>query len=153
MLTEIKELYKNASGLKETVNGNVPEDKIILAIAVLMLEMAGADNDFAPEEVKTCFRNLENLFGLTDTQALEILENAEKIRSDKEQVNNLVLALNENFTEDQRCLILALVWKVVIADTKIEKPEMRYANQLRVRLQLSEEQNEAARKIAFSGEI
>jgi len=153
MLSEIKELIKDAMGLKTTISGDIPEQNLMLAIGVLFLDMAGADNDFAPEENQTCFRSLEKLFDISDTKALEILEEAEKIRNDKEQINELVQGLNTHFSEDQRCIILALVWKVVVADQQIEKHELRLANQIRVRLQLSEEQNEAARQLAFSGSI
>lgn len=153
MISEIKELLKGTTGLNETVQGEFPEEKLILAIAVLLLETAGADNDYAPEEVKTCFRSLEKLFGITDTQALDYLEQAEIARNDKEKVNELVFSLNENFSEEQRCIILSLVWKIIAADQKIEKHELRIANQIRVRLQLSDDQNEEARKLAFNSGI
>ena len=153
MISEIKELISKAGSLKETSKGELPEHELILAIAVLLLEMAGADDDYAPEEVKTCFKSLERYFGLSDTASLDLLEEAEGVRQDKEKINSLVNSLNEHFNEEQRVIVLALVWKVVVADQKIEKHELRYANQLRVRLQLSDDQAEEARKLAFSGSI
>ena len=153
MLSGIKELLKSAEHLEDNTGNDIPEHKLILAIAVLLLEMAGADDDYAPEEVKTCFRNLEKLFGLSDTEALKYLEEAEQVRSDKETVSHLIETLNQHFSEEQRVLVLSFIWKIVVADQKIEKNELRLANQIRVRLQLSEDQNEEARKIAFDGSL
>lgn len=149
MLEEIKGLLKSAEHLKDNTGNDIPEHKLILAIAVLLLEMAGADDDFDPEEVKSCFRSLERLFALTDTEALQYLEEAEAVRSDKETVSHLIETLNQHFSEEQRVIVLSLVWKIVVADQKIEKHELRLANQIRVRLQLSESQGEEARTLAF----
>lgn len=153
MISEFKELIKNAADLGQNLNTESDEKNLVLALGVLMLEMAGADNDYAPEEVKTCFRNLEKIFLLSDTEALDILEKAEGIRTDKEKVSELIESINKSFSSEQKVLILSLIWKVVVADQKIEKNELRYANQLRVRLQLTEDEGEEARKMAFGGSV
>ncbi len=150
MLESLKALL---SATEEDSAFNDPKilSKIITSTGVLMLEMAGADEDYDPEEVKTCFRTLEKSFAISDTKALEILEEAETIRADREKVSEMFEFLNSNLNEDQKALILSLVWKIVVADQKIDKHEMRLANQIRVRLQLSEEVAEEARKLAFEG--
>ncbi len=153
MLNKIKNFLEEDVQLDKTVDGEEIDRELMVAIGALMLQMAGADNDYAPEEIQSCFRSLEKQFGISDTQAMKILEEADSLRSDKEKLSGLIENINQNFSEEQRQLILALIWKVVVADEKIEKYELRIANQLRVRLQLSEEQAEAARKKAFAGKI
>ncbi len=150
MFESLKDLF---TAPKEDSVLNDPKilSRVISATGVLMLEMAGADNDYDPEEVKICFRTLEKSFGLSDTNALSILEEAENIRADKEKVSEMFEFLNSSLDEDQKAMILSLVWKIVVADQKIDQHEMRLANQIRVRLQLSEEVAEEARKLAFQG--
>jgi len=152
MLKSLKDLFTSTEE-ESVLNDPKILARVICASGVLMLEMAGADEDFDPEEVKTCFRTLEKNFGLSDTSALTILEEAEAIRADKEKVSEMFEFLNSTLDEDQKAMILSLVWKIVVADQKIDKHEMRLANQIRVRLQLSEDIAEEARKLAFEGKL
>lgn len=153
MFNKIKGLKDSNAQLLVSKDGEKADRKLMVAIGVLMLQMAGADNDFAPEEIKSCFRSLERHFNINDSEAMSILEEADSARNDKDTVSELIETLNKNYDEAQRQLIIALIWKVVVADEKIEKYELRIANQVRVRLQLSEEQAEEARKMAFSGSL
>jgi len=150
MLESLKRLF-TSSEEDSVLNDPKILSKVISASGVLMLEMAGADEDFDPEEVKICFKTLEKSFGISDTNALSILEEAETVRADKEKVSEMFEFLNSTLNEDQKAMILSLVWKIVVADQKIDKHEMRLANQIRVRLQLSEDVAEEARKMAFEG--
>lgn len=152
MLHTLKDLFSKS---EETSVFDDPEirSKVILATGVLMLEMAGADDDFDPEEVKSCFRTLEKNFGLTDNSALTLLEEAETLRTNKEKVSEMFEFMNSTLNQDQKAMVLAMIWKIVVADQKVEKHEIRMANQIRVRLQLSEDEAEEARKLAFEGKI
>jgi uncharacterized tellurite resistance protein B-like protein len=152
MLHTLKDLFSKS---EETSVFDDPEirSKVILATGVLMLEMAGADDDFDPEEVKSCFRTLEKNYGLTDNSALTLLEEAETLRVDKEKVSEMFEFMNSTLNQDQKAMVLAMIWKIVVADQKVEKHEIRMANQIRVRLQLSEDEAEEARKLAFEGKI
>lgn len=153
MIDKIKSFLSENVDLDKKLDGSDVDRSLMVTIGALMLEMAGADNDYAPEEIQACFRSLEKQFGISDTEAMEILEQADSLRNDKSALSNNIEKLNLNFSEEQRQLILSLIWKVVVADEKIEKYELRIANQLRVRLQLSDEQAEDARKYAFEGKI
>lgn len=152
MLQSLKDLF-NKSEENSVFEDPAIRAKVITAAGVLMLEMAGADDDFDPEEVKTCFRTLERNFGVSDNAALTILEQAETLRADKEKVSEMFEFMNSTLNQDQKAMVLALVWKIVVADQKVEKHEIRLANQIRVRLQLSEEEADEARKLAFEGKI
>lgn len=153
MLNKIKGFLEGEISLDKTKDGEEVDRTLMVGIGVLMLQMAGADNDYAPEEVQSCFRTLEKHFGISDEEAMEILEEAENLKSDKEKVSSLLESLNSKYSDSQKQLIMALIWKVVVADDKIETFELRTANQLRVRLQLSEEQAEGARKMAFARKV
>jgi uncharacterized tellurite resistance protein B-like protein len=153
MLNRIKNFLEGEISLDKTKDGEEVDRTLMVGIGVLMLQMAGADNDYAPEEVQSCFRTLEKHFGISDEEAMEILEEAENLKGDKEKVSSLLESLNTKYSDSQKQLIMALIWKVVVADDKIESFELRTANQLRVRLQLSEEQAEEARKMAFAHKV
>ncbi len=152
MLESLKEKF-HLNEQKSSELSKEQKNQFVLLAAILMLEMAGADNDFAPEEIKACFSTLDKYFGLNDSEALSLLEKAESTRKNKEETTELLSYVNTELNEEMRIFLLSLIWKVVVSDQKIEKFEIRFANQLRVRLQLSEEQAEEARKLAFTGQV
>ena len=59
----------------------------------------------------------------------------------------------EKFSEEQRVLVLAMVWKVVIADGKVEKTEKRFARLIQPRLKLDDSQAEEALRMAQHGKV
>ena len=153
MLDKIKQFLESGVSLEITQSGQATQKDVQVATAVLLLEMAGADEDFAPEEVKACFASLESQFNLTDAESLDVLEAAETLRKEKGKIDDFVKQINGAFSEKQRQLILALIWKVVIADEVIEKYEERFAKQLQNRLQLSDVQAEEAKKLALAWRV
>ena len=154
MLKQIKEFFQGeATSLDVDKSGEPTNKDLQVATGVLLLEMAGADEDFAPEEVRAIFSTMEEQFNIKDMETLEIMESAESLRQEQGKIDEFIKTLNQSFDDRQKQLLLAMVWKVVIADQLIDKYEERFANQLRLRLQLTEEQAEEAKKLAESGRI
>jgi uncharacterized tellurite resistance protein B-like protein len=147
MFSRLKEFFfEDKTTLEVDQEGEPTNEDLQIATAVLLLEMAGADDDYAPEEVKACFRVLEQQFNVSDEATLELFEKADSLRKEKGKIDEFVAAINENFDVKQRMLVLAMVWKVIIADQQIENHEKRFATQLRTRLQLTREQAEEAKQ-------
>lgn len=153
MLDRIKDFLKgDTSSLTVSRGGEASMKELQVATGVLLLEMAGADEDYAPEELKTIFGAMEKQFNLTEGEAMEIMEVADQMRSVK-KIDEFVSSINENYGDRQKQMILAMVWKVVLADTEIQKHEQKFASQLRLRLELSREEAEEAKKLATEGKV
>ena len=153
MFNKLKDFFSGGANLEVDQSGQASNEELQIATAVLLLEMAGADDDFAPEEIQACFRTMEKQFGIEDTNTLEIMEKAQTLRDERGKIDTFVKAINDNFSDKQKQLILAMIWKVIIADELIEKYEQRFAEQLRNRLQLSNEQSEEAKTLALEGRV
>ena len=153
MFENMKEFFKGETTLVVNKDGEATSRDLEIATGVLLLEMAGADQDYAPEEVRTIFAIMEKQFGISDADTLQILEDADKLRQQEGKFDEFVSAVNEHFDEKQKLIILAMIWKVIIADELIEKYEQRFAADLRQRLQLSREQAEAAKQLALEGKV
>jgi len=125
--------------------GKPTEDDLIVATGILLLEAAGSDQDYAPEETKIIFSVLGSQFKLSEARTLELLEISDSLRADQEKIDAFVEALNAHFTPEQRQQILTMIWRVILADGRVDHHEEKYAHQLRVRLQLSEEHARNAR--------
>lgn len=136
--------------LEVDVSGKPSDGDIQIAVAILLLEASGTDNDYAPEEIATAYKVLENHFKITNQDAEKILEQADSLRAEKEKINHFVKHLNQSFSAKQKQLVFALIWKIISADNQVSKEEIRIANQFKTRLQLSDEQAEEAKKLSRS---
>lgn len=116
-----------------------------VAIVVLLLDVSHHDGTFSPDEVRELVASMNAAFEMTDIEVADILEVAEILHKSNEKVKQFIAAINEHFDDSQRQLILAMLWKLVKADGKIEKVEQQHAIQLRTLLGLSLEQ--AARAV------
>lgn len=153
MFSSLKDFFKGAASLEVTKSGEPTDRDLQVATAVLMLEMAGTDEDYAPEEIKACFAALEKQFDIDDTETLEIFEAADQARKDKEKLDHFFRMVTENFSTKQRQVVLAMVWKIVLADDIVENYEQKLASQMRQRLELTREQMEQAKDMAETGKV
>ncbi len=153
MLNKVREFFSGKTTLEVDKSGEPSSKDLQIASAVLLLEMAGSDKDYAPEEVKACFQVLEQQFNIEDTETLEIFETAEKMREEQGKIDQFVATINEAFNDKQKQLLMAMIWKVIVADEVVEHFEQRFATQLRTRLQLTREQAEAAKNLALDGAL
>ena len=147
MINIIKKLFAKSetNRLQVTKSGAAADRSLQLAIAMLLLDMSGRDEDYAPEEVGTILRTLVAEFESGKEAMLEIINDADRERKKKENVNQGVRLLNDSYNDSQKITIISLLWKVLIADGKVDKSESRYLEQIKNRLHLTEAQIEAGK--------
>lgn len=157
MFSKIKEFFAGKQALTASLNadkdGAAANRDLHVAAAVLLIEMAGADKGVDQKEAETICAMLAREFSIPDSDIPELVQTAIAARKDKGKIDEFVKAINEHFQVRQRQTLLAMIWKVVLADGKIEKFEERLAVQMRFRFQLSEEQANEARAMAEQGEV
>jgi len=132
-------------------SGNATERDIHVATAVLLIEMAGSDNEIAREEAEAVCASIQAQFNLHEDEIPELVETAIAARSEAGKIDQFVKVVNENFNTKQRQRVLIMIWQIVLADGKIDKFEERFAKQMQARLQLSDEIAEEARILAQGG--
>lgn len=148
MLKQIKEFLRGDTSLDINSPDVAAQREASVATAVLLLEMAGTDSDYAPEETRAIFQIMKHEFHLEENAVLELLEIADTARHQAGKIDEFVKLVNTNFSSDQRVRILAMAYRVILADKKLEKTELRFLTQLKFRLQLSDEQMAQARTLA-----
>jgi len=140
MFDRTKEFFEGKASLGIDASGRPTDKDVQIAVGVLLLEAAGADEDYDPVETKTVFRLLEKEFGMENKEVYGLLEEADALRNVKEKIDDFVNAVNEHFNGAQKKKVLELVWRVMLADGKVEKFERKSAKQIQTRLQLTDEQ-------------
>ena len=153
MFNKLKDFFGGSASLQVDASGEATAKDLQIATGVLLLEMAGADDDFAPEEVHAVFRTMEEQFAIKDVDTLDLMEEAQQAREDKGKIDVFVEAINSNFSDQQKQIVLAMIWKVILADEVVEKYEQRFASELRQRLQLSRVQAEEAQSMVLEGKV
>lgn len=112
---------------------NTVDENSKVALAVLLLQVSGADQEYSDQEIKVSYQILEHNFSIKDQEAKEILKKANHLRNDKFIIDQL---LSQNFTIEEKQQLFSSVWQIIAADKKITKPENGFALKLKKRLEL-----------------
>lgn len=153
MLSRIKEFFLGDASIAIDASGTPSSVDLQTATGILLLEMAAADHEIADDEMEAIFSTLQQQFDIGDDDIKELIQIGSGLRQNRSKVNEFIGLINDNFADDQRRLILAMVWKVVIADGKVDDFEKKLASELMTRLNLSHADAERARKMAEIGDV
>jgi len=112
-------------------------ERIEVAVAVVLLEMAYADKDFATDERQLIEGLLARQFQLTAEAADDLLQLAEQVRSDSFDLQQFTSLINQNFSQQEKLQVMETLWRIVYADGVLDKFEDALARQLAGLLRLS----------------
>lgn len=153
MFEHAKEFFRGNASLKVEKSGEFSPRDLQVATAVILIDMACKDASLNQTELETIVQTMEAQFGLTPAQAADLLEIAVAASERRERFGEMIELINSHFDENQRQLVLACVWKVVLADGHADRFETEFATELRTRLNLPLERALMARKMAETGEV
>lgn len=148
MFKNTRDFFSKSTPLQFTEDGVPLERDIQLAVLVLLLDAADSDGHGASEEIHSVMKAMSQAFGLQDNVVGELVEIAQIIRQDNSKREEFIRSLNKHFSHDQRRYLMALIWKVALADGAISSDEVKFATHFRLRLELSPEAAILARKEA-----
>ena len=99
------------------------EAALRLATAVLMIDVARADDVFEESEFDRVLRLVETHFKLTPQQAAELFNEASEEADDLISVYDFTEILHRHLDEDEKARIVGLLWQVAYADGRLDKYE------------------------------
>lgn len=117
MLAKLKRLFSTEA---EVVDHEALLHK---AAALLMLEIAQADDAFDEAERATIKQHLEQVFGLSALQRDELLEAAERESAELLSIQGLTRLLVDALSEAERYALMQQLWRVAYADGRIDHYE------------------------------
>ncbi|MCC6153563.1 MAG: TerB family tellurite resistance protein [Candidatus Hydrogenedentes bacterium] len=98
-------------------------ERLRLATCVIMLEAAGADNEFAPEECEHIIATLKTRFELPQSDAEELLQYSQARRAESSDLWKFTNIINQACSNDEKMDILREVWRVIYADGTLDGHE------------------------------
>ena len=117
-----------------------------LAAAALMVELAAHDGEISREEREHILTLLENKFGLSPEEALELFVEALATQNDSNHVMGFTKKIKDHFDEEGREHILELMWEVVFVDGKEDSYESNLMRRVSGLLYISDKKNGQIRK-------
>lgn len=122
-----------------------------IAAAVLMLEMAHADNNHDPQEYDVIRRQLQNHFALDADEVEELIAEAAPRAEESVSLYRYLKTLNDGLDVAEKRGVLEMLWRVAYADDRLDAHEEHLLRELAELLYLPHEQFLKA-KFAVTGE-
>ncbi|MDX2479337.1 MAG: TerB family tellurite resistance protein [Desulfuromusa sp.] len=116
------------------------EERIPLAAAVLLLEVAHADGEFHQTEQDLLGTLLKKHFSVSDESLDELLALAEETRTSSHDLHQFTREINKAFTQLEKERIIEAVWQLVYADGRLDHYEEALMRQLGSLIGLSHRQ-------------
>ncbi len=131
--------------------GKAVSQDAIVSIAALLVFLATSDDQVAKEEAEAICLLLAYNLNLADDLIPQVVQNAVERRRTVGKIEDIAATINSTFSIEQRIRILAMCWKLIFSDNKLEKLEERMLVKISTSLYLSIEQQQKARFYAEEG--
>lgn len=155
MLERLKQILSAATAAPGAAGSpatpGVPEAetaRLRVAAAVLLLEIAHADDSFSFEERSHIEEALARHFDLSSAETRQVLEAAEERRREAVDLHQFTSLINRHYDEGQRMVLAEILWRVVHADGELSVHEDALMRRLAGLLDLRPGYLAAARKRA-----
>jgi len=119
MLAKLKAIFS----VEEADNTVDNDERMRLACAALMTEVATIDNHFDEKETAALISVLKTQFQLNDGEAQNLKELAEQERHDATSLHQFTSLVNEHCGPEEKFALVEGMWKVAYADGHIDKYE------------------------------
>jgi uncharacterized tellurite resistance protein B-like protein len=99
------------------------EHTIRMATAVLMVDVARADNDFQEAELTALLDLIESHFELSAEEAGELANAADEEAERLVSLHRFTQLLHQNLNDDEKARVVSLLWQIAYADGRLSKYE------------------------------
>ena len=123
----VRFLLSNEHLLASDRTGEPADFELQAAVALLLLEAAHGDEEYAWQEHRAIVSALKREFGIGRREVLELLERSEMIRPPVLRLDQITQVIVERFDEAQRKKIVRLLWDVVQVDGVVFEWERVFA--------------------------
>ena len=105
-------------------------DPVAIAACALLLEIAHADDVFAPEERERILRAVREDLGVPAEDVEEVVRLAEEERRESVDLYQFTKLVGEKFSRAQRLRLVEVIWGVVYADGQLTAVENQLARRI-----------------------
>ena len=118
MFEKLKSAFKSKLKTEEPT-----VDTLQISISALLIQTAAYDGIFDDIEKEKIKSLLKKYFDLTDERLEELFSLSLMINDDSNDIQQFTRKLNENLDYDEKLEIIEMMWKIIIADGRIDDYE------------------------------
>ena len=100
------------------------ERSVELATAALLVQVSVADQSFDESERQALARELKTHFNMADTDVQHLIRDAEVEQQDASCLYRFTRVIAAELDQDGRQAIVRLLWRIAVADNRIENFEL-----------------------------
>jgi uncharacterized tellurite resistance protein B-like protein len=124
MLDSIKNFFeKNFIADSPSSQGESAIENPQLALAALMIEVAEADYEDAPEEQATILNIVKTSFKLKEHDAEQLIQLAKTEHSNSTDYFQFTRLINDNYSAQQKIDLVENLWRIAFSDQILDKYE------------------------------
>lgn len=146
MWKNLKSFLEADATLEYDASGSPSSEEQIIAVLAIALKAARIDGSLGGFELDRAVEAIAQEFEKDDAAIRHAVDVADFLAKDTKKLSSLIESIRDRFNEAQKVEILAVTWKVLKADSKIEKSEAQFGAELRTLLGLTVEQALFAQK-------
>ena len=113
---------KNTTEETKEVNSSF---EIELTAAVLAYEIARSDGDISKDELSVLMNEIEKIAVKVGKDKLEIFKIIEIYSADSVSFHDFIEEINNNYTKNEKLLLIKFLWRTAYADGKLDVDEER----------------------------
>lgn len=106
-------------------SGKATSNRLQVATAALLVEVAKADGNFSDDERIRIIDLMKREFNLSDDCVNELLELSEQKVKDSISVYEFTSVINETFSQAEKLDLLKNLWRIIYEDGKLDSHEDR----------------------------
>lgn len=112
-------------------------DRSRVAVCVLLVEAAHADNDFSDGERAHIRDLLTSRYGIGETEADELMREAESEHANKLDLFQYTNLINDHYSIEEKIKLVEEVWRLVLSDDNLDPHENHLMHTFRRLLRLA----------------
>ncbi len=119
MLAVLKKVFS----VDDSTSPDPERDDVRLSAALLLLEAMHADHSVSADEQIAVDKGLQALFEISEIEARELRESAERRFEEVTSMHEFVAAVNTHFSETQKEQVVEIMWRIAHSDCVLDKYE------------------------------
>ena len=147
-LSSIRQFFTSRVSSAE---GTHRPDSVAIAACALLLEIAHADDVFAPEERERVLRAVRDDLGVPAEDVDEVVRLAEEERRESVDLYQFTKLVGEKFSRAQRLRLIEVIWGIVYSDGVLTAVENQLARRIAELLGFQHPEVQAVREKVAKG--
>lgn len=146
MLAQIRNLIFSTNPAADQDASTPEETRLRLCCAVLLVETAVQDGDFGSDERAIIHDDLRDRFGLTDSEADELIDEAQAAAREAVEHYSFTRDIKNALSEEDRIALMERMWEIAYADGELHDYEAHLARRMAGQLYVGDRESGLARK-------